>query len=118
MDGGYDYYITKYYGGELMNKVQKVIIEDYHGEQPVGTSLTVEINDSQLLIHSPAMQYPETILDTRVIYNCMRSTLIEAMDCRIKSIVIPAWGGGCGKVSPVQIAVMMVKAYEQLLNPP
>ena len=118
MDGNYDYAITKYYGEGLMKRIQKVIIEDYYGEQPIGTALTVEINDSQLLIHTPAMQYPSHIKDTRIIYHCMRSTLIEAIDNRVNSIVIPAWGGQCGGVSCMEIASMMQRAYNQLLNTP
>ena len=42
MDGGYDLAITEYFGEELMKKVQKYIIRNYYGEQPVGTSFIIE----------------------------------------------------------------------------
>lgn len=34
------------------------------------------------------------------------------------SILIPAFGGGCGDVSPETIAYMMNLAYNQVMNPP
>src|SRR5688500_3979192 len=37
MDGGFDAVIINYFGVELMRKVQSRILEDYLGEQPVGT---------------------------------------------------------------------------------
>ncbi|MEH2072692.1 MAG: hypothetical protein V7K47_31845 [Nostoc sp.] len=38
MDGGIDAAIIRFFGRSLMAKVQQQIIEDYLGEQPVGTS--------------------------------------------------------------------------------
>lgn len=119
MDGGYDYAITTWYGSDLMNKVQEYIINELYGEQTIGTAICIQTNNSpQYLIHSPAMRTPEIIYDYRVIYNCMRNTLIQAMKHDIKSIVVPAWGGGCGRVEPNIIANMMLSAYQQLLNVP
>lgn len=119
MDGGYDYAITTWYGSDLMNKVQEYIINELYGEQTIGTAICIQTDSSpQYLIHSPAMRTPEIIYDYRVIYNCMRNTLIQAMKHDIKSIVVPAWGGGCGRVEPNIIANMMLCAYNQLLNTP
>lgn len=119
MDGGYDYAITRWYGHSLMNKVQKYIIDELYGEQTVGTAICIETDKiPKYLIHSPAMRTPEIIYDYRVVYDCMRNTLIQAMKHNIKSIVVPAWGGGCGRVEPNIIANMMLSAYQQLLNVP
>lgn len=114
MDGGYDLAITEYFGKELMKMVQETIIEKWHGEQPVGTSLSVMINDRQILIHTPTMRTPEVIVDRRIIYQCMRVTLIEALNQGVGSIVIPAFGGRTGKVPYEVIAKMMFLAYKQL----
>jgi hypothetical protein len=40
MDGGVDAAITKFFGISLMERVQQKILDDYLGEQSVGTSLT------------------------------------------------------------------------------
>ena len=119
MDGGYDLAITKWFGDSLQKKVQQYILDNFYGEQPVGTSIIVDSNkDGIKLIHTPTMRSPSKIRDTLVIYQCMRTCLIRAMESGIKSIVIPAFGGAVGQVEYNVIAKMMYKAYLQLLNPP
>lgn len=118
MDGGYDLAITNYFGKDLQQKVQDYIIENYYGEQPVGTSFIIDINDTQKLIHTPTMRIPSKIKDARVIYQCMRMTLITANQNNIKDILIPMFGGSTGGVSPHNIAKMMRYAYDQIEMPP
>ena len=119
MDGGYDLAITEWYGNQLQERVQEHIIKNFFGEQPVGTSFIIETNkDNQYLIHTPTMQTPQLIKDPRVIYQCMRSTLIEARKNNIESILIPMFGGSCGGVKPQIVAKMMWAAYTQLKSPP
>ena len=99
--------------------MQQHIIEHFYGEQPVGTSFIIETNkDNQYLIHTPTMQTPQPIEDPRVIYQCMRSTLIEARHNNIESILIPMFGGECGEVKLQIVAKMMWKAYMQLKETP
>lgn len=119
MDGGYDLALTKWYGTQLQERVQNYIIKNYYGEQPVATSFIIETKkDNQYLIHTPTMRTPEEIVDARIIYQCMRTTLIEAKKNNIKSILIPMFGAHTGKVKPQIVAKMMWKAYEQIKNPP
>ena len=118
MDGGYDLAISKYFGWDLQKKVQKYIIDNYFGEQPVGSSIIVDINDKQKLIHTPSMRTPSHIKDPMVVYSCMRTCLMLAIKNNIKSIVIPAFGGECGNVSFSLLAEMMFQAYQQVKNPP
>lgn len=116
MDGGYDAAITAYFGRGLQEKVQQYIICNYHGEQPVGTSCFVSIDEHRSLIHTPTMQYPSHILEPRVIYQCMRTTLLEAIKHDIKSIVIPMFGGTCGGVEPKIAAALMRRGYDQIFS--
>lgn len=119
MDGGYDLALTNWYGEQLQERVQQYIIEHFYGEQPVGSSFIIETNqDNQYLIHTPTMQTPQAIEDPRVIYQCMRSTLIEARRNNIESILIPMFGGECGEVKLQIVAKMMWKAYMQLKETP
>lgn len=118
MDGGYDMAITKYFGTNIQDKVQQYIIENYYGEQPIGTSFIIDINDNQKLIHTPTMRTPSRIKDELVIYQCMRTTLITAIQNNIESILIPMFGGLTGCIHPQVIAKMMLYAYEQVQNPP
>lgn len=119
MDGGYDLAITKWFGNQLQERVQQYILDNYHGEQPVGTSFLIDAGkDGKFLIHTPTMQTPQTILDERVVYQCMRTTLMCMEENGIESIAIPMFGCATGKVSPKLAAGMMWKAYQQFMNPP
>ena len=119
MDGGYDLAITEWFGDQLQKRVQQYIIHHFYGEQPVGTSFLLEAGrDGQSLIHTPTMRTPQRILDPRVIYQCMRTTLMCAAEHSIESIVIPMFGGLTGGVRPQLVAGMMWRAYQQLKNPP
>lgn len=119
MDGGYDLAITNYFGDQLPQRVQQHIIDHYYGEQPVGTSFLIDAGrDGRSLIHTPTMRTPQRIRDPLVIYQCMRATLMCAMEHNVESILIPMFGGGCGDVHPKLIAEMMWRAYDQLQNPP
>ena len=88
MDGGYDKAITNYFGKGLMEKVQKAILEDWFGEQPVGTSIVVPIDKDTILIHTPSMRVPEPIVDSRIVYQCMRTSLISAIHYNATNVVI------------------------------
>ncbi|EIK1778910.1 macro domain-containing protein, partial [Salmonella enterica] len=57
MDGGVDAAITTYFGTQLQRHVQKYIIQEYLGEQPVGTAFITETGDGEhpWLVHAPTM---------------------------------------------------------------
>ena len=47
MDGGIDAAITAFFGMQLMERVQQRILDDYLGEQSVGTSFMIETGHPQ-----------------------------------------------------------------------
>ena len=117
MSGGYDQAITDYFGHEVEKEVQKYIQKNLYGEQPVGTAIMVNIpNTSKKLIHAPTMRLPSPIKDPLIIYQCMRTTMMMAINNNIKSIVIPAFGGTTGRVSPSIIAKYMKAGYDQVMS--
>ncbi len=119
MDGGYDLAISEWFGWELQDKVQEYILRNYRGEQPVGTSFIIETEKRGIkLIHTPTMRIPHKICDPMVVYHCMRSCIITAINNDIKSIVIPPFGGGCGMLRAQTLCYMMYEAYCQVMNPP
>ena len=119
MDGGYDEAITAWFGTALQEKVQRYIIDNLYGEQPVASSIVIdtEVNGIKL-IHTPTMRFPGIIKDDSLIYHCTRSCLIAALNSGVNTVVVPAFGGLTGCVSQETVAKMMWKAYEQLSNPP
>lgn len=119
MDGGYDRAITEYFGDELQKEVQRYIMNNYWGEQPIASSFIIDIpNHDSKLIHTPTMRSPEQILDSKIIYHCTRSTLICALQNRMNSLLVPMFGGGCGNIHPKRIAEMMWRAYKQIKTHP
>lgn len=119
MDGGYDLAITNWFGDQLQKRVQKYLIENLYGEQPVGTSIYIDAGrDNQSLIHTPSMRTPQAIKDPLIVYQCMRSTLMCALQHGVKSILIPLFGGATGMLDKEVIAEMMWLAYLQINNPP
>lgn len=115
MDGGYDLALTMIYGKTLQNAVQNYIAKHYYGEQVVASSFIINIPFSkQRLIHTPTMRIPSPIVDSDIIYNAMRSTLICALDNNVESIIIPAFGGLTGMVPFDMVAKLMAKAYKQI----
>jgi O-acetyl-ADP-ribose deacetylase (regulator of RNase III) len=118
MDGGYDLAITEWFGDQLQKRVQQYIIDNYCGEQPVGSSFIIDAGkDGQKLIHTPTMRVPSKIVDASIVYQCMRTTLMTAIKNDIKSIVIPVFGGLTGGVADLTAAKLMWLGYKQVMNP-
>ena len=120
MDGNYDRAISEEFGPALAERVRAVILEQFCGEQPVGTSFSVPIpgREDILLIHTPTMRAPSPIVDPLVVYQCMRTTLMEVMRTSRQRIVVPAFGGACGFLPFKKIAMLMWEAYLQIADPP
>merc|ERR1739838_10096 len=75
MDGGVDGAITMRYGTQLEDRVQEVIIRDFHGEQPVGTSFIIRAESeikkngkNTYVAHTPTMRIPKDIRSTENVY--------------------------------------------------
>jgi O-acetyl-ADP-ribose deacetylase (regulator of RNase III) len=125
MDGGVDLAITNYFGGELQKRVQEFIIDNYNGEQPVGTSFIIETNhpNHAFLAHTPTMRVPMPINDTDNVYQAMKAMLqaiksFNAEDERIKTVVCPGLGTATGRVPFEEAARQMELAYRYYKNPP
>ena len=58
--------------GDLMKKVQQYIMEHFKGEQPT-------------------MRVPSAIREPLIIYQCMRTCLMTAMENAVESVVIPGF---------------------------
>jgi O-acetyl-ADP-ribose deacetylase (regulator of RNase III) len=125
MDGGIDKAIIQYFGIELQHQVQKVITEEYFGEQPVGTSFIVKTGNKKhpFLAHSPTMRTPMKITRTDNVYNAMFATLRAVANYnkthrkKIKSIACSGLGTATGRVTPKEGARQMELAYRYFLEP-
>lgn len=116
MDGGLDAVYVRYFGERLQTAVLERIREEHLGEQPVGSSMILEIpgTEGKQLIHTPSMRTPQPIIDPRVVYTCTRSALVIAMKNKAKAIVLPAFGHLTGRVKAELVSNLMYRAYEDV----
>ena len=126
MDGGVDAAITQFFGYELQERVQKRILEEFLGEQPVGTSIIIETNHPKhpFIAHTPTMRVPMDIAHTDHVYLAMWAMLLAVRQHNLKSakqiniVACPGLGTATGQVPYRQAARQMALAYEHFLNPP
>ena len=131
MDGGIDAAITAYFGETLMHEVQRRIVRDFQGEQPVCTCLLVPIDSerpTRWLAHTPTMQVPLDIRGTTNVYFAMKALLREAATHEDElrrpgsgdepRVLCPALGTGVGRVPPEEAARQMAIAYRNHFEAP
>jgi O-acetyl-ADP-ribose deacetylase (regulator of RNase III) len=131
MDGGIDSAIVRFFGCSLEIRVQQRILEDYLGEQPVGTSLIVETGNPQhpFLAHTPTMRVPMTIAGTDIPYTAMWAILLAVRQHNktahhktafpaIHQVACPGLGTGIGQVPHDEAARQMALAYDHFCYPP
>lgn len=140
MDGGVDQFITDYFGIQMMKRVQEKVIQEYYGEQPVGTSMIVRGNEqpgqkNKYVAHTPTMRIPMNINQTSYVYMAMKAMLIaiekhnnerkiladagiEDEDSMINVVVCPGLGTNAGRVPAEEAGKMMSLALYHFLNPP
>ncbi|MHC5746215.1 MAG: macro domain-containing protein [Nostoc sp.] len=126
MDGGIDAAIIRFFGHSLMARVQQRILEDYLGEQPVGTSMIVETGHHKhpFLAHTPTMRVPMIIAGTDIPYIAMWAMLLavrhhnQQARQKINTIACPGLGTGIGRVPYTEAARQMALAYDHFLYPP
>ena len=117
MDGGLDLVYRNYFGIELQEEVQKKIWERFLGEQPVGSSLIVEVPNflGVKLCHTPTMRTPQAV-DPRVVYSAMRSSLVEGHKSGARVVLIPAFAHMTGRVDAETVSTLMLRAYEDYID--
>lgn len=126
MDAGFDLAVLKRFGPRLQDDIQKNILKDFLGEQPVGTAFLVKTHNPKhpWVAHAPTMRVPMNIAGTDNIYLAAWATLLTAHKANtfdkaeISTIVFPAFGTGTGGVSHLEAGLQIRMAIEHYLNPP
>lgn len=120
MDGGIDWFITDYFGKQLMTRVQEKIICDYLGEQPVGSAFVIETGNEMhpYLVHSPTMRVPKSVKGTDIAYVSTHAALIAVNrhnrenKNKIEILLMCGMGTGCGEMDYNIAASQMARAWK------
>src|SRR6478672_5857091 len=126
MTAGIDAAVVRRFGDGLMRAVQHRIMDEFFGEQPVGTAFVIPTGDPALpfLAHAPTMRVPGTIAGTDKVYAATWAALLavqahnQANDEKIRTVAFPAMGTGFGGVPDAEAARQMAAAYRHYLHPP
>ncbi|KAB2904828.1 MAG: phage tail protein [Anaerolineae bacterium] len=126
MDGGVDAAIIRFFGQQLMTRVQQHILFHYLGEQPVGTSFIIETGNEKhpYLAHTPTMRAPMEIAHTDNVYSATWAMLLavrefnKSAERKIERVACSGLGIGTGRVPYQQAARQMALAYYHFLAPP
>ncbi|MEW4566988.1 macro domain-containing protein [Tautonia sp. JC769] len=126
MTAGIDAAVVRRLGEGLMIRVQQRILDEYHGEQPVGTAFVEPTGSPEIpfLVHAPTMRVPGSIEGTDKVY-CASWAALLAIQAHNRSgsppievAAFPALGTGFGGVPASEAARQMAAAYRHLLEPP
>lgn len=126
MSAGIDAAVVRRLGAKIEEAVQLRIMNEYLGEQPVGTAFLLQTGDARVpfLCHAPTMRLPGDITGTDNVYRATRAALLSiyhhnrASETTIGSVVFPAFGAGFGRVAPDEVARQMAAAWRLFLEPP
>ncbi len=126
MTAGVDAAVVRICGEPLMRRVQDRILDDYLGEQPVGTAFVIDTGLDRLpfVVHAPTMRTPGSIGGTDKVYVATWAALLaiyqhNVSDARkIGTAAMPAVGTGFGGVPFDEAARQMAAAYRHYRSPP
>src|SRR5579884_3917302 len=107
MTAGIDAAVVRRCGVGFMERVQRRILEEYLGEQPVGTAFVEETGDAGLpfVVHAPTIRVPGSIAGTDKVYAATWAALLAVRGFnrgngeRIRTVAFPAMGTGFGGVA-------------------
>jgi O-acetyl-ADP-ribose deacetylase (regulator of RNase III) len=124
MDGGIDLVYSMYFGFELEANLKNLLSERHYGELPVGQAVILSTGHAHIpfLVSAPTMRVPTSIGGTPNVYLAFRAALIAALshnanaDAPIRSLLVPGFGTGVGKVAPEQAARQMRLAYDAIIR--
>lgn len=126
MNAGIDAAVAAIHGEEFVKLIQWRILNDYLGEQPVGTAFIQPTKkpDYPFIAHAPTMRTPGSIQGTDNVYRATwgallavyHHNLIETQ--KIETLVFPAFGAGFGRVTYREVARQMATAFGHYLEPP
>ena len=124
MDGGIDLVYSRFFGWQLQERLQALLLERHLGELPVGQAVVVPTEHALIpfLVSAPTMRVPASISRTTNVYLAFRAALIATIEHNmgsslpIVSLLVPGLGTGVGEVPPERAARQMKLAYNAIVR--
>lgn len=124
MDGGFDESISQLFDRKIQPIVQDVIRSKHAGELLVGQAEIVATGFEQFryLVCAPTMRVPQNVANSINAFLAMRATLLAVTSFNkqnndaIKTVAIPGFCTGVGKMPFDRCAAQMRFAYDQVLG--
>src|SRR6202012_433316 len=91
MDGGIDYFYTKYFGPDLQHRLQDCINRSFDGELLVGQVAVVKTYNDYIpyLISAPTMRTPRMLMGLPNVYLCFKAAIRIAIAQNFTTILSP-----------------------------
>ena len=126
MDAGMDLAVVRFFGRGVPERIQRAILDDHLGEQPVGTCVIVPTGHAAhpFVAHAPTMRVPMNIQNTDHVYLALWATLTavhrhnRVEPHKIECLACPGLGTGTGGVEFREAALQMGLAYEHSVRTP
>ena len=126
MTAGIDAAVVRFFGPLIMERVQYRILDEYLGEQPIGTAFLVPTGNPSypFLAHAPTMRVPGSITGADKVYCATWAALLAVhahnlmSATKIEALAFPALGTGFGGVPFAEAARQMAAAYRHYREPP
>jgi O-acetyl-ADP-ribose deacetylase (regulator of RNase III) len=126
MTAGIDAAVARFFGEILVQQVQHRIMDEFLGEQPIGTAIVMPTGHPSIpfVVHAPTMRVPGSIEGTDKVYNATWAALLaihahnRASPQQIEVAAFPAMGTGFGGVPYDEAARQMATAYRHYREPP
>lgn len=126
MNAGIDAAVVRVHGVELCTRIQHRILDEFLGEQPVGTAIIEETRNARnpYVCHAPTMRVPGSIRGTDNVYLATFAALTAVYrynslhDHPIYTVALPAMGCGFGGMDYAESGRQMAAAYRHYLSPP
>jgi O-acetyl-ADP-ribose deacetylase (regulator of RNase III) len=126
MTAGIDAAVVAFFGHDLMCRIQHRVLDEYLGEQPVGTAFVEPTGHAErpFVVHAPTMRVPGSIRGTDKVYSATWAALTAIhlhnvrAERKIETAAFPAMGTGFGDVPFDEAARQMAAAYRHYLQPP
>ena len=126
LDSTLDHSVSDFFGEALAERVRERILDEFLGEQPVGTSLIVETGHPRhpYIAHTPTMRYPALATETDNAYTAMWTALLAVRRHNrtsprpIRTLACPDLGAPAEWMRSSEAARQMAIAYRNFIHPP